>query len=189
MHYRRDNPLSGFSTGSAGFCIAEVEEAASHVDDATLLINPSVEQLREAFRVPRALVHMAGHAGIDTVSGKLSWIETANGRMTSRDLINMHIRARTIIITGCQTARRIIQAGDEWLGLMRSFYLTGASTIVSALWNIRDEAAWRFSREFYKIFDGFNAPVAVQHAAAAVRDWRSHPYFWAGFAAFVRKSA
>ena len=177
-----------FSTNPESFCIQEVEEAASNAAGATLLINPTIQQLRDAFSVPRALVHMAGHAGIDAISGKLSWIETADGRITSRDLINMQIRAKTVIITGCQTARRMIQPGDEWLGLMRSFYLSGASTIVSALWDIRDESARRFARELYKSFDGNNAPVAVQQATAAVRDWRSHPYFWAGFSAFVRKS-
>src|SRR5204863_8593247 len=107
-----------------------------------------------------------GHAGIDTVGGKLSWIETSDGRLTSRDLTNMHIQARTLVITGCQTARRLIQPGDEWLGLMRSFYLSGASTIVSALWDIRDEAARRFAGEVYRVVDVSNAPPAVQTAAA-----------------------
>jgi len=81
----------------------------------------------------------------------------------------------------------MIQSGDEWLGLMRSFYLSGASTIVSALWDIRDESARQFAGEFYKTFDGKNAPLAVQKAAAVVRGWHTHPYFWSGFGAFVRK--
>jgi CHAT domain-containing protein len=150
-------------------------------------VNPTIEELRSAFAVPRNLVHMAGHAGIDTVSGKLAWIETAEGRLTSRDLMDMRIQAKTVVITGCQTAHRMIQSGDEWLGLMRSFYLSGASTIVSALWDIRDESARQFAGEFYRIFDGNNAPLAVQKAAAAVRGSHTHPYFWAGFGAFVRK--
>ena len=80
----------------------------------------------------------------------------------------MQVRAKTLVITGCQTARRAIQPGDEWLGLMRSFYLSGASTIVSALWDIRDEAARRFAGEFYRQFDGVNALAAVRNAAAAI---------------------
>lgn len=176
-----------FSTSPDSSSIAEVEEAASHADRALILVNPSIGELRDAFSLSRSLVHMAGHAGIDSVSGKLSWIETTAGRLTSRDLTNMQIQTKTLVITGCQTARRMIQAGDEWLGLMRSFYLSGASTIVSALWDIRDEAARRFAGEFYRVFDGSNAPHAVQTASAAVRCWRAHPYFWAGFGVFVRK--
>jgi len=99
----------------------------------------------------------------------------------------MNIRAKTLVITGCQTARRIIQPGDEWLGLMRSFYISGADTIVSAFWDIRDEAARRFSSRFYKDFEEQNPLSAVRSAAQTVRDWRTHPYFWAGFAVFVRK--
>jgi CHAT domain-containing protein len=184
-----DRPLFvAFSNRFTSYCVEEVSSAASYFPDATLLINPEVQELREALRRPRSLVHIAGHAGIDPVGGKLSWIQTDDGRITSRDLTNMNIRAKTIVITGCQTARRIIRAGDEWLGLMRSFYLSGASTIVSALWDIRDESAQRFAHAFYKVFDGANAPVAVQHAASFVRESRDHPYFWAGFTTFIRKS-
>ena len=179
--------LIAFSTDSDGSSINEIEESAAHLDRAELLVNPSMTDLRNAFEQPRSLVHIAGHAGIDTVGGRLSWIETSDGRLTSRDLMDMHIRAQTLVITGCQTARRLIQPGDEWLGLMRSFYLSGASTIVSALWDIRDESARRFAREFYMAFDGKNAPAAVQQAASSLRDWNAHPYFWAGFGAFVRK--
>jgi CHAT domain-containing protein len=184
-----EDPLFvGFSTGPGSSSIQEVEEAASLVQSGTVLRNPSIDELREALSTPRRIVHIAGHAGIDTVAGKISWIETGDGRLTNRDLTEMNIRAKTLVITGCQTARRIIQPGDEWLGLMRSFYLSGANTIVSAFWDIRDEAARRFSNKFYETFREENPLSAVRSASQAVCDWRAHPYFWAGFAVFVRKS-
>jgi len=176
-----------FSTSPASSSFDEIEQSAAHFENSQVLFNPSMKELRGAFEEARSLVHIGGHAGIDVVRGKVSWIETLEGRLTSRDLMNMHIRAKTLVITGCQTARRMIRPGDEWLGLMRSFYLSGASTIVSAFWDIRDESARRFAREFYKTFDGNNAPFAVQRTASGLREWRSHPYFWAGFGAFVRK--
>jgi CHAT domain-containing protein len=178
-----------FSTSPGSSSVKEVEDAAELANGSTLLVNPSIPDLRDALSVPRSLVHMAGHAGIDWIGGKVSWIETPDGRLTSRDLSDMQIRAKTIVITGCQTARRMIQPGDEWLGLMRSFYLSGASTIVSALWDIRDETARHFARHFYKVFSGNNAMQAVQAAAAQVREMQQHPYFWAGFGAFVRKAS
>ncbi|MBI4473026.1 MAG: CHAT domain-containing protein, partial [Acidobacteria bacterium] len=176
-----------FSRDDHGSSVSEVEGAAAHFRDAEVLINPSQKELRSTFERARRLVHIAGHAGIDTVGGKLAWIETPAGKLTTRDLADMHIRTETLVITGCQSARRLIKPGDEWLGLMRAFYLSGASTIISALWDIRDESARRFAAEFYKLFDGSNAAAAVQQASAVVRDWRSHPYFWAGFGVFSRK--
>ncbi|PYS02616.1 MAG: hypothetical protein DMG16_08220 [Acidobacteria bacterium] len=178
-----------FSTSSGSSSFDEIEESAAGFRSARVLFNPSMNELQDAFEEPRGLVHIAGHAGIDIVCGNVSWIETLEGRLTSRDLMNMHIRAKTLVITGCQTARRMIRSGDEWLGLMRSFYLSGASTIVSAFWDIRDDSARRFAREFYKTFDGNNAPLAVQRTASGLRNWHSHPYFWAGFGAFVRKES
>src|SRR5262249_251590 len=121
--------------------IEEIAAVADGFPEAQVLVNPSAGVLREAFQNPRELVHIAGHAGVDTVGGKLSWIETPEGRLTSRDLQDMRIRARTVVVTGCQTARRHISPGDEWLGLMRAFYLAGASAIVSAFWDVRAECA------------------------------------------------
>jgi tetratricopeptide (TPR) repeat protein len=183
-----DKPLFvAFSGNDHATSIEEVEAAASTFQDSTVLVNPSLHKLRDALDSARKLVHIAGHAEVDMVGGKMSWIETPEGRLTSRDLTEMQIRARTIVITGCQTARRLIQPGDEWLGLMRAFYMSGASTIVSAFWDIRDESARRFSSEFYRHFDGDNAAAVAQKASAAVREWRAHPYFWAGFGIFARK--
>jgi CHAT domain-containing protein len=187
-HEQFEEPLFiGFSTTPDSTSIQEVEEAAALVPGSQIRKNPGMNDLRNALQRPRRIVHLAGHAGVDTVTGKLSWIETAEGRLTNRDLTEMNIRARTLVITGCQTAHRIIQPGDEWLGLMRSFYLSGASTIVSAFWDIRDEAARLFSRSFYQSYDGHNPLACVRNAAQAVRDWRPHPYFWSGFAVFVRR--
>jgi CHAT domain-containing protein len=183
-----DKPLFiAFSTSPDSSSVEEVQQAASLAGPSDLLVNPSIEVLRHAFRVPREIVHIAGHARVDAINGTISSIETADGPLTNRDLLDMQVRAKTLVITGCQTARRAIQPGDEWLGLMRSFYLSGASTIVSALWDIRDEAARRFAGEFYRQFDGGNALPAVRNAAAEIRHWKGHPYFWSGFGVFVRR--
>jgi CHAT domain-containing protein len=82
----------------------------------------------------------------------------------------------------------VIRPGDEWQGLMRAFYLSGATAIVSAFWSIRDETAKRFAAGFYRIFDGTNASAAAEEAAAALRQQQPHPYFWAGFGVFVRRT-
>jgi CHAT domain-containing protein len=168
--------------------LQEVTECAATFAEAKVLVNPSLVTLREALSVPRRHVHIAGHAGIDSVGGTLSWIETPAGRLTSRELSEMRIRTQTLVITGCQTARRLIRPGDEWLGLMRAFYASGASTIISTFWDVRDEAARRFATEFYRFYNGSNAPAAARHATDCLKQWQSHPYFWAGFGVFVRRT-
>ena len=183
-----EKPLFIAFSHSSQSSAREVEQAAEGFPGSTVLVNPTVAALQEVFATPRQLVHIAGHAGIDPVGGKLSWIETPVGRLTGRDLTKMQIRAKTLVVTGCQTARRVIRPGDEWLGLMRAFYASGASTIVSAFWEIRDETARRFATEFYSRFNGGNAPAAVQAASSALQEWQDHPYFWSGFGAFVRRT-
>jgi len=168
--------------------VNEVNDCAATFSDAAVLVNPSFAALKDALSVPRRHLHIAGHAGIDNVGGKLSWIETPAGRLTSRELSEMHIRAQTIVITGCQTARRVIRPGDEWLGMMRAFYAAGAGTIISTFWDVRDESARRFASEFYRTYNGSNAAAATRSASQCLKEWKSHPYFWAGFAVFVRRT-
>jgi tetratricopeptide (TPR) repeat protein len=192
--YCRPAPASGsdsavfiaFSGAQKTTAEDEVREAAAKVPGSLVFVDPSMPEFTEVFKTPHALVHIAGHAGIDTIGGRLSWIETAQGRLTNRDLSNLSIRANTIVITGCQTARRSILPGDEWQGLMRSFYLAGASAVVSALWDIRDESARRFSSGFYDRFLHTDVLTAGQAGMQSARGWQDHPYFWAGFSAFIR---
>jgi CHAT domain-containing protein len=177
-----------FSPGSGDGIVDEIEQAAARFDGGSqVLINPSVGALERELSVSRPLVHIAGHAGIDPVQGALAWLETPGGRLTSRDLIRMRFRADTIVVTGCHTARRTISAGDEWLGLMRAFYLSGARTVVSAHWAIRDESARLFSANFYEAYDPLSPETAVRAGTRAIRNQFPHPYFWAGFGTFIRK--
>jgi CHAT domain-containing protein len=184
----RSSLFIAFTSGRSSSAEEEVLEAASATRNSIVLVDPSVSELAEAFKASHALVHIAGHAGVDAVAGNLSWIETAHGRLTQRDLSGLHLRARTVVITGCKTARRSIQPGDEWQGLMRSFYLSGAESIVSAFWDIRDQAARRFASDFYSRTELAGIVPAVSNAMKTVREWQRHPYFWAGFCTFARKS-
>jgi len=178
-----------FSRHPDASSIREIKAVAAGFNKCEILLNPSLAALRQAFHHPRELIHIAGHAGIDSVAGKLSWIETPEGRLDSRDLQDMQIRARTVVMTGCRTARRHISPGDEWLGLMRALYMSGATAIVSAFWDVRADCAERFAASFYAHFDGTNASEAVRLASAVIREQQSHPYFWAGFGSFIRRSS
>ena len=71
-----DKPLFvAFSTSPDSSSIQEVEEAASLAGPADLLVNPSIEVLRHAFRLPREVVHIAGHARVDAINGTISWMK------------------------------------------------------------------------------------------------------------------
>jgi CHAT domain-containing protein len=188
-HAAQSTVFVAFSTSLDNTSIDEVLQAAAGHPHARVLLNPTVKELVEVFQEPHGLVHIAGHVKIDPIAGVLSGIDTAHGLLTNDDLRALSLRANTLVITGCQTARRTVRPGDEWQGMMREFYLSGVSTIVAGMWNIRDESARRFTSEFYKN-DGARDPVGAARAATlSLRDWYSHPYFWAGFATFARKQA
>ena len=85
--------------------IEEVEKSADMVPNSVVLINPSVSELSSHLERRRPLLHIAGHAAIDPVQGSLSWLETPDGHLTSRDLIDMKFQADTIVrhrVSHCQ---------------------------------------------------------------------------------------
>jgi len=68
--------------------------------------------------------------------------------------------------------------------LANSFLIGGASSVISSLWLVDDEATAEFMIFFYTYFkEGKNAAQSLKNAQSKIRaltKW-SHPYYWAGF--------
>jgi CHAT domain-containing protein/tetratricopeptide (TPR) repeat protein len=123
---------------------------------------------------------------------------SADGRLTAREIYDMDVKARLVVLSGCRTARGKV-TGDGVLGLTRAFLYAGAPSLVATLWDIYDESGVRLMPTFYREWQrSGNAADALRHAQLAViRDLRAgkiqlqtaagaftiaeHPAFWAGF--------
>lgn len=95
------------------------------------------------------------------------------------------------VLSGCDTGRGALAAGEGLLGLRRSFQLAGARAVISSLWAVRDEDAQLWMTSFYTaaLGRGLPTPDAVRQADLAVLRVRradgsgGHPLAWGAFVA------
>lgn len=99
------------------------------------------------------VLHLATHALFDPVFPMQSALIMSNGRsavpLTAEQLFARPLAARLVILSACETGMGQVISGDELLGLARSFYLGGASAVVSSLWPVDDEASRLFMETFH----------------------------------------
>ena len=101
-----------------------------------------------------------------------------------------------VSLISCSSGRMQIDSTDNGIGLVGSFFYSGATSVLAALWNIQDEDGMTFATSFYEDADGFlgvggsggatvvNLAKAAQRAVLAMVEGdngRLPPYHWAGF--------
>jgi len=95
------------------------------------------------------------------------------------------------VLSACSTGNGELHDGEGVLGLVRSFRVAGAKTVVMTLWPVDDEIARQYMRSLY-------AERFARHKTTADSAWlatrsllagrraagkSTHPWYWAGFVA------
>ncbi|MDF1874277.1 CHAT domain-containing protein [Sulfurimonas sp. SAG-AH-194-I05] len=70
--------------------------------------------------------------------------------LTAKEIFKNPIKADLVVLSACETGMGANVAGDDLLGLPRSFFLGGTKAILSSLWPIDDEGTKEFMTEFHK---------------------------------------
>lgn len=100
------------------------------------------------------VLHLATHALYDSISPLQSALILTDGDnavpLTAEDLFRQPLKASVIILSACETGMGEVIAGDDLLGLTRSFYLGGSRVLVSSLWPVEDKATRLFMKTFHK---------------------------------------
>jgi len=140
------------------------------------------------------IVHFATHGMLDPAEPALSGLvlsglsESGEHRsmfLPSQDVATLHLRARLVVLSACDTGSGRIIHGEGLVGLSRAFFYAGARQVVSTLWRVPDQSAAELMGYFYEemLANGEDATSALRLAKVRLqqnRRWRS-PYFWAPF--------
>ena len=70
--------------------------------------------------------------------------------LSAAELFKSPLKANLVVLSACETGMGTNIAGDDLLGLPRSFFLGGSKAIVSSLWAIDDIGTKEFMLEFHK---------------------------------------
>ncbi|MBI1849049.1 MAG: CHAT domain-containing protein [Planctomycetes bacterium] len=73
-----------------------------------------------------------------------------NGLLTADEVSWLDLRGcDLVVLSACETALGTTRAGEGMMSLRRAFHLAGARTVISSLWNVRDESTKDLMLAFY----------------------------------------
>ena len=138
-----------------------------------------------------ALVHIAAHGRMETGEILLAPNPSPVSRtlieedflLTMKDVLNVQMRARLVVLSCCHSARGEIKA-EGVVGIARAFLGAGARSVLVSLWAIDDEATMEFMKIFYQhLMTGESASAALNQAMKSMRqsDEFSAVDYWAPF--------
>jgi tetratricopeptide (TPR) repeat protein len=161
----------------------EVARVAAALDAGELLEGPDATAERFAGAVGGArLVHFAGHGRFSSDHPTSAGLRLADRWFTLHDLAALRLRGAHVTLSGCETGRAVVTAGDELLGLIRGILAAGASSLLVSLWPVHDERTADLMADFYGRWRG-EVPIArawqLAQQTAIARD--PHPAHWAPF--------
>jgi len=95
------------------------------------------------------------------------------------------------VLSGCDTGRGELRAGEGIFGLRRAFQVAGAKTVIMSLWSVEDRATRQWMVALYtgRLIKGLSTAEAVHEASLGLLRHRraaglsTHPFYWAGFVA------
>jgi tetratricopeptide (TPR) repeat protein len=110
--------------------------------------------------------------------------------LTTAQILRINFLSELVCLSACQSGVGRVVHGDEQIGLLRAFFLAGASSIVSTLWPVEARATRDFMEVFYHHLLGayretgrIEKATALQRAQLAImeRHGASGSYYWAPF--------
>jgi CHAT domain-containing protein/tetratricopeptide (TPR) repeat protein len=173
-------PLPGTLRETDG--IAKVYPEAARASEKLLTHDRAAQALRE-----HQEVHFATHGLLDEHTPLFSalLVSPAAGqpsRLSMYELMDMDVHARLVVLSACETGLGQLLGGDEVAGLTRTILSAGASTVVSSLWKVSDDATALLMQGFYRRLRVGDRPAdAMRAAALEVKKKFPHPFYWAPF--------
>jgi CHAT domain-containing protein len=84
-------------------------------------------------------------SGIVLASG-----EGEDGLLQVREIVDLDLTGRTVILSACRSASGATLEGEGVLSLARAFFVAGAQAVVANLWPVRDDEAAAFTEDLYR---------------------------------------
>jgi tetratricopeptide (TPR) repeat protein len=187
--------LVGVADANAPAIAGEIDAIAALDRDACILCREraSVDTVRRE-AANAAILHMATHGRFLHDSPLRSGIRLDDGWLTVTDLHTWRIPGTIVVVSGCDTGRVAVGAGDELVGLQQGFFVAGAKALVMSAWPTHDEAttdlmgamhaelsARAASRLGRATWSGRDVAAALRVAMRATRARRPHASQWGAF--------
>ncbi|MFM6068649.1 MAG: CHAT domain-containing protein [Sphaerospermopsis kisseleviana] len=138
-------------------------------------------------RMPQAkIIHLAA-SNVTNKEGEFSDVlalgtsEQDDGWLTSEEIINLNLKAELVVLSGNDTAIGKV-TNDGVIGLSRSFFTAGATSVIGSLWSVSDRETAFLMTEFYQeLSKNPDQAAALRQAMLTTMKKYPNPMYWAGF--------
>ena len=138
------------------------------------------------------ILHFAMHGVLDDRAPLYSYLVFSqinnepeeDGRLETRELLQLQLHARLAVLCGCETARGQVTAGAGVVGLSWGFMVAGCPATIVSQWKVDSASSTPLMVELHRqLHDGVESAEALRHASLTLRnDSRyRHPFYWAPF--------
>jgi hypothetical protein len=171
----------------------ELTDAATALPGSTLLLDRAAteQRLKSEALSSYEVLHFAVHVAVDKERpDRTSLIladgpgSTEDGLLQAREIAHLRLRARLVVLSGCNTGRPVFESSFANASLVRSFLFAGAKSVVATLWTVDDTFSAYLMGQFYGYLGrGADAGTALEQAKRdAIHTYgNSGMSLWAGF--------
>jgi len=146
----------------------------------------TLETVRDRIAACR-LFHCASHGEFRADRPLFSGVALADGWLTTLDIFNLRLSASLVTLSACNTGKHVIGGGEELIGLMRAFFIAGASSLLLSHWEVNDHSTSLLMQAFYRnLQSGQTKAGALRSAQRSFLEGKfeakyEHPFYWAPF--------
>lgn len=220
--YSEQSLLRQSSFSALPSTLIEVDSIASNFQHVSTLRDERVSEqaLKELLHKNKyRYIHLATHGVIDeeqphrsglnlSAGGEVTVSSREDGMLRSSEIYSLDLPSDMVVLSACNTGLGKIVKGEGMLGLQRSFFYAGTSTVVISLWSVYDRSTANFMNVFYKAlleeqkkeawgwmesllrWVGWEQSIPFGSRATAMREAKlkmiehplfNHPVYWAPF--------
>jgi len=112
--------------------------------------------------------------------------ESEDGALYIYEVLNMDMKAKMAVLSGCQTSDGKVEQGEGLISLGYAFTAAGVPTTVTSQWSVDDKSTSLLMKYFYEnLARGMSKSQALRSAKLKFIDGTSpayaHPFYWGAF--------
>jgi CHAT domain-containing protein len=108
-----------------------------------------------------------------------------DGVLEAWEIMRLNLKAELVVLSGCETARGQVSAGEGIIGINWAFFIAGVPATVVSQWSVDSASTADLMIEFHKRLASHSAPTKAealrQAALTLLHGQYKHPVYWAGF--------
>jgi hypothetical protein len=184
-----DTWLEGLRLGRLPHARREVLEVRRQLGGGEVRLGAGASEhfLKQTDLARFRVLHFAAHAVIDEDRPDRSSVVLApgagdeDGLLQVREIVDLDLKDRLVILTGCRSARGEALEGEGVMSLSHAVFQAGARAVVASLWPLRDDETAALMEEFARQLARGRSVSAALAAARRVRIEAGAPAVaWAG---------